>query len=361
MKKSFVFLTASIMMLTSCGNTSVYDTWKISFESNGGSIVDTIEVKDGELATKPANPVKENYTFVDWFVDSYLTVSFDWSKEITSNWTLYASWKSNKQEDTSGGDGGNTDSGDNTGGDSSGDTGGSTGDNTGGNTDSGSGSGDSGSGSTGGDSTDTGGSTGGDGSGDTGGSTGDNTDSGGEAGGDTGGNTDSGSGSGDSGSGSTGGDSTDTGGSTGGETGGDTDSGDTDTGDKTTSKGHGPDGSTLVSWYLVGSGSLWDESNGWTIAGGVQLYSNPNNSADKGCILSISFKVGDIFKVTDGGSNWFGYEKVNTWSDASNKGLSSFSGDSDGYGGNNFKCIVEGTYDMYVNSSGTFWIQDATN
>ena len=222
----------------------------ISFDSCGGTKIKNQYVKANELATKPTDPIKTNYTFGGWYLSTEYIKEFSFDTKITTDYCLFA-----KRNSTS----------------SSGDDSGSTGDNTGDN---------------------------------------------------TGGNTDS--------------------------------------GDKTTSKGHGPDGSTLVSWYLVGSGSLWDESNGWTIAGGVQLYSNPNNSADKGCILSISFKVGDIFKVTDGGSNWFGYEKVNTWSDASNKGLSSFSGDSDGYGGNNFKCIVEGTYDMYVNSSGTFWIQDAT-
>ncbi len=312
MRKNIIFLTATVLMLSSCGGTSIHDTWTITFESNGGSLVDPIEVKDGELASKPANPVKDNYTFIDWFVDSYLTVSFDWSKEITSNWTLYASWKNN--QDSSSGDSGNAGDNTNPGGSDSG----STGDNTGGDSSGDSGSGDSGSGS-----------------GDTGGTTG----------GDTGGSTDGdGSGSGDSGSGDSG--------STGDNTGG-------DTGGTTIDKGHGPDGSTLVSWYLVGSGSLWDESNGWTVEGGVQLYSNPANSNDKGCILSIPFKVGDKFKVTDGGSTWFGYEKVDTYSGENNKGLTCFTGDSDGYGGSNFKCTVEGTYDMYVNSSGVFWIQDA--
>ncbi len=156
--------------------------------------------------------------------------------------------------------------------------------------------------------------------------------------------------------GSSTGDNTNPGGSDSGSTGDNTGG---DTGGTTIDKGHGPDGSTLVSWYLVGSGSLWDESNGWTVEGGVQLYSNPANSNDKGCILSIPFKVGDKFKVTDGGSTWFGYEKVDTYSGENNKGLTCFTGDSDGYGGSNFKCTVEGTYDMYVNSSGVFWIQDA--
>ena len=129
--------------------------------------------------------------------------------------------------------------------------------------------------------------------------------------------------------------------------------------DSASKKGHGPEGSSLVSWYLVGSGSLWDASTGWTVSGGIQLYSNPSNSDDKGCLLGVSFEEGDTFKVTDGGSTWFGYENVDKNTDGSvpNAGVSSFAGDDDGYGKQNIKCTVSGTYDVYVNPQGVFWIQ----
>ena len=120
--------------------------------------------------------------------------------------------------------------------------------------------------------------------------------------------------------------------------------------------GHGPEGSTLVSWYLVGHGSIF--YNSWSIDGGIQLFSNPNSLTDKGCILGITFAVGDVFKVTDG-TTWYGYEKVDTYESDANKGLTCFKGSADGYNGLNFECTVGGTYDMYVNSSGTFWIQSA--
>ena len=121
-------------------------------------------------------------------------------------------------------------------------------------------------------------------------------------------------------------------------------------------KGHGPEGSTLVSWYIVGEGSLW--TSDWSVDAGVQLYSNPSSETDKGCILSVTFAEGDIFKITDG-TTWYGYEKVDTWDDPSNKGLHNFEGVSDGYSGTNFRCKVAGSYDIYVNSSGNMWIQAA--
>lgn len=116
---------------------------------------------------------------------------------------------------------------------------------------------------------------------------------------------------------------------------------------------HGPDGSTLVDWWLVGDGSIF--TSDWSTAGGIQLYSNPSNLEDKGCILSVTLAVDDLFKVTDG-ETWFGYDKVQTWDDPSNAGIHCFIGEDDGFDGLNFKCTVAGTYDIYVEKSGSFWI-----
>ena len=124
----------------------------------------------------------------------------------------------------------------------------------------------------------------------------------------------------------------------------------------TPSGAHGPEGSVLVDWYIVGEGSIFEDS--WSIDGGVQLYSNPDALTDKGCILSLTIEAGDTFKVTDG-TSWFGYEKVDQWDDVANLGRLNFSGVNDGYGGQNIHCDVTGTYDIYVNGSGQFWIQAA--
>ena len=120
---------------------------------------------------------------------------------------------------------------------------------------------------------------------------------------------------------------------------------------------HGPEGSTPVDWWFCGTGSLWGE-DGWSTSGGVQLFSNPGSETDKGCVLGITFAEGDLFKVTNG-TEWFGYDKVDQ-SDGggvANLGATNFAGDPDGFGGQNIKCTVSGTYDIYVNAQGQFWIQ----
>ena len=119
---------------------------------------------------------------------------------------------------------------------------------------------------------------------------------------------------------------------------------------------HGPEGSTHVSWYIVGQGSF--STNDWQIDGGVQLWSNPNSDTDKGCVLDMTFEVGDKFKVTDG-NTWYGYEKIDTYASPNNKGLTNFEGTPDGYNGQNIECTVAGVYNIYVNSAGTYWIEAA--
>lgn len=128
-------------------------------------------------------------------------------------------------------------------------------------------------------------------------------------------------------------------------------------GGQTPTGAHGPDGSSLVSWYLVGEGSLWTTE--WSVDAGVQLYSNPG-SEDKGCILNITITQGDVFKVTDG-STWFGYDKVDQTdgNGVANLGKTNFEGVDDGHYGKNIRCKTTGAYDIYVNKNGVFWIQGA--
>lgn len=116
-------------------------------------------------------------------------------------------------------------------------------------------------------------------------------------------------------------------------------------------RGHGPTGSSLVSYYLVGEGSLWNGD--WTIEDGVQLYSNPGNASDKGCLLDVYMEEGDVFKLTNG-DEWFGYEKADSSIKA---GL--FGPSDDGFGGSNFGCLKSGRYSMYANESGKLWIEEA--
>lgn len=72
--------------------------YTVSFDTDGGSTVESQTVVTGNKATKPAvNPTKKGYNFVGWYTDNTYTTEFDFENTIiTDNTTIYA-----KFEDTS--------------------------------------------------------------------------------------------------------------------------------------------------------------------------------------------------------------------------------------------------------------------
>jgi len=73
------------------------NTYTVTFNSNGGSEVAAQTVKEGERATKPADPTKNFGTnkldFLGWYAPS-ATAAFEFNTPITDNITLTAEWLS---------------------------------------------------------------------------------------------------------------------------------------------------------------------------------------------------------------------------------------------------------------------------
>ncbi len=71
----------------------------VTFNSNGGSNVESQKVFPGEKITKPTNPTKQadgytTYEFAGWFTNSGLTQEYDFNSEVNEDITLYAKWNS---------------------------------------------------------------------------------------------------------------------------------------------------------------------------------------------------------------------------------------------------------------------------
>ena len=83
--------------LVACNKTDTPDAPKneftITFDTQGGSEVKQLVLKEGETITLPSNPAKEGYVFDGWYLDSSYTQAFDSTKRIDSNMVLYAKWK----------------------------------------------------------------------------------------------------------------------------------------------------------------------------------------------------------------------------------------------------------------------------
>lgn len=66
---------------------------EVTFETNGGSVVESAFVHKGNVLEKPADPEKEGSTFAGWYEDEVLTEEFDFNSVINEDLTLYAKWE----------------------------------------------------------------------------------------------------------------------------------------------------------------------------------------------------------------------------------------------------------------------------
>ena len=71
---------------------SVNESYKVTFNSRGGSEIPEQTVISGKKAKKPEDPTKEGRYFNGWYKDEGLTESYWFSNPVTDNITLYASW-----------------------------------------------------------------------------------------------------------------------------------------------------------------------------------------------------------------------------------------------------------------------------
>lgn len=68
------------------------NTYTVSFDSNGGSDVDSQQVPYREKASQPDNPTLDGYTFQGWTLDGD---PYDFNTPVTSSITLKATWVEN--------------------------------------------------------------------------------------------------------------------------------------------------------------------------------------------------------------------------------------------------------------------------
>lgn len=57
---------------------------------DGDDILLTENVADNEAVTRPEDPVKEGYTFDNWYSDSELTTTYNFSSPVVADITIYA-------------------------------------------------------------------------------------------------------------------------------------------------------------------------------------------------------------------------------------------------------------------------------
>lgn len=88
-----VIIVIIILLLKGCQAKK----YMITFDTNGGSTVESVKVKEKDQITKPSDPTREGYDFAGWYYNGKL---FDFNKEITKDMKLKAKWVKSIEEMT---------------------------------------------------------------------------------------------------------------------------------------------------------------------------------------------------------------------------------------------------------------------
>lgn len=87
-----------IVKVKKASSGAVTSQYTVTFNSNGGSKIETQYVREKELVYEPKNPSKDGYIFNGWYSDEKLSQKYAFSAPVSGNLTLYAKWTAVKAE-----------------------------------------------------------------------------------------------------------------------------------------------------------------------------------------------------------------------------------------------------------------------
>ena len=86
-KKILIFIILFCLCITGCGCNK---SFTVTFESNGGSEVESQKVEKGGTVSVPQTPTRDGYNFVAWYLNGF---EYDFNTPVESDITLSASWQ----------------------------------------------------------------------------------------------------------------------------------------------------------------------------------------------------------------------------------------------------------------------------
>lgn len=98
LKTANIMVTVFILLLVAATVFIVsHNGFTVSFDTNGGSHIESVKVMHSQTVELKENPVKEGYVFTGWYTDRDCTDSFNIKTDtVTNSMTLYAGWEKSK-------------------------------------------------------------------------------------------------------------------------------------------------------------------------------------------------------------------------------------------------------------------------
>lgn len=98
LKKSLRFFVAAILVaafaftVTACRKEDKTATYAVTFVTGGGTQIAPQYVREGETATRPEDPVRDGFVFVNWYADDACETLYDFALPVTKMTSVYAKW-----------------------------------------------------------------------------------------------------------------------------------------------------------------------------------------------------------------------------------------------------------------------------
>lgn len=98
MNKKIIVGIIGILLVTIIGVLLVKGTKKytVTFETDGGTKIETQKIKNGDEIEEPEDPTKDGYIFEGWYVDGK---EYDFTEPISKDTKIVAKWKKIEKED----------------------------------------------------------------------------------------------------------------------------------------------------------------------------------------------------------------------------------------------------------------------
>jgi len=87
---TFLICFISIFAFSGCSNKL-----SVEFDTNGGSIIETVKLEKGDKIEKPEDPTKDGYIFDGWYISNEYIDENKWNfigYSVSESMTLYAKW-----------------------------------------------------------------------------------------------------------------------------------------------------------------------------------------------------------------------------------------------------------------------------
>lgn len=91
--------TVSLVGCEKTPDTEKTKVYVVTFDTQGGSLVDSQKVEGGKTASKPSAPTKDGFDFAGWYDKKTDGAEYDFSKKIISDLTVYAYWTEKATDD----------------------------------------------------------------------------------------------------------------------------------------------------------------------------------------------------------------------------------------------------------------------